>query len=317
MAGQRLVVIGSYNRDLALTVARFPHAGETIRADGTLSSHGGKGSNQAVQAVRLGASVILLAGIGNDSSGTEALAFWNREGIETAAIARFPLATGTAAILVDRDGENMIVVAPGANDALSAADVERIALEIARADAVLAQLETPQHATIAAFRIARGHGIRTILNAAPMQDPLDPELLALVDILAVNEGEAAMLMGGDRRDVEVIATTLLERVGEAVLISLGSAGALLARHGQPTAQIGPPVVRVVDTTGAGDALIGAFAAHVVATNDLRAALRWGVAAGSAACTAAGATSSFGTASEIAALERQIPAVDPIIGRAAS
>ena len=316
MTGRRLVVVGSYNRDTTMTVARFPSRGETVRAERAFSSHGGKGSNQAIQAARLGVGVTLLAAIGDDAPGTDALAFWSREGVDTGAIVTSAqLATGTAAILVDQGGENMIVVAPGANDGLTTVDVERIAPQIACADAVLAQLETPRQATIAAFRIAHSQGVRTILNAAPMQGPLDPELIALVDILAVNEGEAERVAGVDPGGgVEAMAALLLEQVGEAVLISLGGDGALLVRRGEASVWCRPPKVRVVDTTGAGDALIGAFAAHLAATGDPVAALRRGVAAGSYACATAGAAASFGTAAEIALLEQQIPSASPAIER---
>lgn len=296
-AAKRLLVIGSYNRDTVLSVPHFPAPGETLRAGGARGFHGGKGSNQAVQAARLGADVSLIAAIGEDAAGEEVIDLWRDEGINTARVARIADApTGSATILVDRAGENLIVVAPGANDRLSF----DAALEeaIAGASIVLAQLETPAEATIAAFACARRRGVTTMLNAAPMPDRLPDGLLELTDIVAVNAIEAAMLARALGEDGGVEA--LLDHVGEAVLLTRGSDGATLYRRDRAPLAQPAPRIEAVDTTGAGDALTGAFAAQLAATGDWAAALGWGVAAGAHACTVAGAVPSFGGPDAIAA-----------------
>ncbi|WP_454887448.1 ribokinase [Sphingomonas oryzagri] len=300
----RIVVIGSYNRDTLLAVGHFPAPGETLRAEDIQTSHGGKGSNQAVQAARLGARVSLTAAVGRDTAGEEALRLWRAEGIETALVHTVDdQPTGSATILVDRAGENLIVVAPGANDCLPAGiEPDREAV-IAGAALLLAQLETPAEASIAAFAMARRHDVPTVLNAAPMPEYLPAGLLALVDILVVNEIEAAMLAralgtaGG--------AAALVEYVGQAVLLTGGGRGATLYRRGHaPLFQPAPPT-DVIDTTGAGDALTGAFAARLAKDADWAAALRQGVAAGSFACSARGALPSFGGTAAIAPLAERL------------
>lgn len=308
----RIVVIGSYNRDTMLAVAHFPEPGETLRAAGLQASHGGKGSNQAVQAARLGSAVVLIAAIGRDMAGEEALHLWRAEGIDTALVDHVDgHATGSAMILVDRKGENIIVVAPGANDHLPAATTSEREAAIAGAALVLAQLETPIDASIAAFTTARQHGVTTMLNAAPMPEHLPKALLDLVDILVVNEIESAMLARSLGLDSPSGPEALLSHVGQAVLLTLGDQGAALFRRGHPPLIQPAPPTEVIDTTGAGDALIGAFIAHHAADRDWVAALRWGVAAGSQACTAHGAISSFGTADAIVPLVESLAPALPL------
>lgn len=299
MSAPSIVVVGSYNRDLALSVARLPAPGETCLGLGRLESPGGKGSNQAIQAARCGASVAMIAAIGGDEAGAEALSIWHAAGIDIAGVARLPdQSTGMAVILVDGAGENCIVVDPGANAALSAAHVEAAAA-LPGCRLVVAQLETPLEATRRAFEIARADGARTLLNAAPAVDELDAQSLALTDILVVNQGEGAALTG--LGEPEAIAQALLPRVGEAVVLTLGADGALLLCKGAQGIRRPSPRVAVVDTTGAGDAFIGAFAAELTRSDDHAAALGHGLAAGALACTARGASASFADAAAISRL----------------
>jgi ribokinase len=300
MASAAIVVVGSYNRDLALRVARLPGAGETCLAAGRGESHGGKGSNQAAQARRCGASVSMLAAVGRDAAGEAALRMWRELGVDVAGVAQLEGApTGQAVILVDAAGENSIVVDAGANARLSAPDIEAARGLIAGAKLVVAQLETPVEATKAAFARARATGGVTLLNAAPAPEAADVGLLALTDVLAVNAVEACALAGDT--DPQRAASRLLPDVGRAVVLTLGAAGAVLLRKGAP------PLVRaarpavVVDTTGAGDAFIGAFCARLVETGDEASALEWGLAAGALACAQAGAAASFADRPQIAAL----------------
>lgn len=296
----KIVVVGSYNRDLILRVGRLPALGETCLAEHRAEAHGGKGSNQAVQAARCGAATAMVAAVGLDAAGDDALAMWLAQGVDADSVARLPdAATGMAAILVDARGENSIVVAPGANARLSPVHVEAAAAGLRGADLVLAQLETPPAAVRRAFEIARLAGVSTALNAAPAPDRLDPALLELTDILFVNRLEACALAGD--ADPERAATALLPRVGGAVVLTLGAEGAALLRRGAPTLARPARPVAVVDTTGAGDAFIGAFAARLAATGDMGGALDWGLAAGALACGGLGAVPSFAGADAIAAL----------------
>jgi ribokinase len=300
MASPQIVVVGSYNADVALQVARLPAPGETCLALGRVDGPGGKGSNQAISAARCGASVAMLAAVGRDGAGEAALAVWAAEGIETRAVARLDgCGTGMAMILVDSRGENAIIVDAGANARLAPGHVEVASATIRAANLVLAQLETPPPATAAAFRLARDSGVRTVLNAAPAPESGADDLLPLVDILVVNAVEGATLSG--RVDPFGIGDVLVARVGEAVVLTLGSEGALLFTRGAAPRAFDAHAVDVVDTTGAGDAFIGAMCARLAVSDDLRTAVRWGLAAGALACTARGAAASFAGADRVAAL----------------
>jgi ribokinase len=279
----RILVIGSYNRDTVLRVARFPRPGETLRATDMQRFHGGKGSNQAVAAARAGAAVCLLAAIGADEAGQAARDLWTAEGIDARHVATpGGLPTGEALILVDEAGENQIVIVPGANAALAAPPAEAFA----GAALVVAQLETPAEVTAAAFAAARRAGATTLLNAAPAQ-PLPEALLEATDLLAVNETEAALLLG-QSGEPAALAAALAPRFRQGVVLTAGAAGAFRAASGAPPLHLPAPRVRVVDSTGAGDAFIGAYAAARAAGLPEEAALRRGVVAGSLACGKAGA-----------------------------
>jgi ribokinase len=300
MSGSRIVVVGSYNHDVSLSVARLPAPGETCLSLGRLESPGGKGSNQAIAARRAGASVAMIAAIGLDGPGDSALALWEADGIDATSVARLvDVGTGMAMILVDAAAENVIVVDSGANARLTPVHIDAAASLIAESKLVLAQLETPVAATLRAFELARAAGAATLLNAAPAPDLVDPALLAATDILVVNEGEGQAI--SDQAEAVAIGAALLERVGRAVVVTLGGRGAMLFDRGKPTVSRAPPKVEVVDTTGAGDAFTGAFAARWAADGDGASALAWGVVAGALACTAKGATISCPDAARIAAL----------------
>ena len=300
---RRIVVIGSYNRDLGIRLARFPVPGETVIADGLAVAHGGKGSNQAVQAARCGAAVAMIAAIGTDAEGDAALALWAAEGIAAAAVRRVADApTGTAVILVEARGENEIVVVPGANARLSPDAVD--AGTFAGAALVLAQLETPAAASLAAFRAGRAAGARCVLNLAPASAGIPADLLAEADIVIANEGEAALATGlpaeaGGGALCHALRDRL--RAGATAVITCGADGAWLAGPEAPEGRHAPALpVEVTDTTGAGDAFVGAFAARLALGGGMDAALDAGVAAGSLACRRHGAVPSLPGATEIAA-----------------
>jgi ribokinase len=298
MSDADIVVIGSYNTDVILSVAHLPAAGETCLGLARNEAAGGKGSNQAVQAARCGVRTAFIGAIGEDAAGAAALQTWAKAGVETDHVVRLvDHPTGMAVIVVAADGENCIVVESGANAHLSPAHAQAAAPALRGARLVLAQLETPPAATQSAFGIARAHGVMTALNAAPAPERIDEELLGLTDLLFVNEGEAAALTGVV--DVETAAQALLQRVAVGVVVTLGSAGAILFRRGVAPLKHPAMAVDVVDTTGAGDAFIGAFVARLAATGRLDEAMSWGVTAGALACTKLGATPSYADGQEIA------------------
>jgi ribokinase len=302
----RIVVIGSYNRDILVRLDRFPAPGETVLAHGLMTAHGGKGSNQAVQAARCGAPVAIIAAVGTDETGAAALELWAGEGIDTRAVRRVVEPTGTAIIEVDAAGENLIVVVPGANALLDRTMVAETAATGILADAalVLAQLETPLEATLAAFRAARNVGARTLLNIAPASTAIPAEVFDLADIVVANAGEAATVTGlpaeaGGARLSRALRARLAD--GAAAVVTVGAEGAFLAAPEAPQGLHAPaPRVAVVDTTGAGDAFVGTVAAHLALGADLTDALTAGVVAGSLACGRRGAVPSLPDRAEIAA-----------------
>jgi ribokinase len=289
-----ILVIGSYNRDTVLRLARFPAPGETVTALGMAHFHGGKGSNQAVAAARAGGRVALMAAIGHDSAGEAARRLWMAEGIDAAAIQQVNAPTGAAMILVDAAGENQIIITPGANAALSLRADFTLPAGIS---AALAQLETPQAATAALFRTVP-HAQR-ILNVAPAA-PILPELLAATDMLVLNETEAAILA---RREAApgALALSLATETMREVIVTAGAAGAFWARPDGVVITEEPPRVRLADTTGAGDAFLGAFAAFSAEKLAPERVLRRAVTAGALACTQDGAVPSLPYRAAILAL----------------
>jgi ribokinase len=300
MSKGRIVVVGSYNHDISFSVRRLPAPGETCLSEGRLESPGGKGSNQAIQAARAGARVGMVAAVGQDGPGDAAMALWKAEGIDTRHVARLAdVGTGMATILVDAAAENVIVVDSGANAQLAPAHIDAAEGLIVESRLVLAQLETPVATTLRAFELARAAGTATLLNAAPAHDLIDPALLALTDILVVNEGEGQAIAGPG--DALAIGEALARRVARAAIVTLGARGAMLFEPQQPVRSLAPPAVQVLDTTGAGDAFTGAFAARWAVDGDAAAALAWGVAAGALACRIRGAANSCPDELQIAAL----------------
>ena len=258
-------MVGSAMTDLVVRVPRLPEPGETIFGSSFSEGFGGKGSNQAVMAARLGARVSVVVKLGQDSYGDKTLQNYRDEGIDTTFVSRVAGASGVALITVAESGENVISLAPGANLTLSPEDVHAAAAVVQGAAVLLAQLETPVGATLGAFRLAKETRTRTILNPAPATE-LPAELLALTDILVPNEVEAGMLAG--RRvatldDAKEAAAALLERGPKVVVVTLGGRGALLAAADSAPLHIPVDVadaaLQVVDTTGAGDAFVGSLA----------------------------------------------------------
>lgn len=264
-----VLVVGSLNLDLMVQAPHLPAPGETLTGRDFRTDHGGKGANQAVAAARLGAPVAMLGALGDDDAGRRLRAGLQADGIHVSALRTVPggVPTGTAVITVADDGENCIVVIPGTNAHVAAADVDAVAHTLLRTAALLVlQLEIPLPTVRHALRAARAQGVRTLLNVAPAV-PLDDADLACVDWLVVNEGEAALLSGlavNDAASAGAAALALQARGAAQVLVTLGSAGVLHAGPAGALRHWPAPKVQAVDTTGAGDTFVGAFAAGLVA-----------------------------------------------------
>ncbi|MBN2581379.1 MAG: ribokinase [Pirellulales bacterium] len=295
-----ITVIGSVNTDMVVKGKRLPGPGETVAGGQFVLAGGGKGANQAVAAARLGARVTLVAKVGHDMFGDQAVAQFQREGIVTDGVIRDPdHATGVALILVDEKGENLISVASGANHALRPEEVEQAASLIQSADVVMFQLEIPTDCAGRGAEIAARAGVPVILNPAPAS-PLDESILRHVTYLTPNETEAEGLTGVAVRD-EASARTAAKKLQDLgvrhVIITLGPKGALAAcPEGM---QIVPSVpVQAVDTTAAGDAFNGGLACAVAAGKPLFEAVRQANLVAALSVTRLGAQPSLPTAEEL-------------------
>ncbi len=295
----RIVCVGSMNMDIAAYSTTLPRPGETVFGSNLVSSPGGKGLNQAVAARRLGAEVAFAGCLGRDATGNSVLAFLNSEGIDTSAILRLDGAqSGAAVILVDAKSENAIVVIPGANMSWPAGALDD--LQLRPGDIVISQFEIPDAIIIAAFERARAAGARTILNAAPAR-AMPAQLLALVDILVVNETELAATGGTalDTSDVDAVTESALALSNEklCVVVTLGAEGAVVAADGQATYLPGL-AVKAIDTAGAGDCFIGALAAALFKGETLTAAATFANHAASISVTRRGTAIAMPRTSEL-------------------
>lgn len=267
-----IVVVGSVNIDIVARVARLPQPGETVTGAELHRFPGGKGANQALAARRLGADVQLVARVGNDASADEALRLLNEGQVDLSACRRIDdLATGTALIAVAPSGENHIVVAPGANRALQADE-----LELPEADALICQLEVPIPVIVAAAESFRGF---FCANLAPAAE-IDVRVLQRADLVVVNETESNWYGAS------------LEACGGMIATTRGAGVATLRHGGQTLAEVTPPRVKVVDTTGAGDTFTAALTLALVEGQAPPEALRFACAAGAVATTTMGAQPSL-------------------------
>jgi ribokinase len=303
----RLCVVGSANIDLTFRTGRLPRPGETLTGQSFQQGFGGKGANQAVMAARMGARVSLVARVGRDAFGEQSLRHYRAIGIDTTHLSVDDShSSGTAAILVDDEARNCILVVPGANHGLTPADVRQAAAAIESSAAVLCQLEVPIATTLEAFRIARAAGVRTILNPAPAA-ALPDELLRLTDLCVPNEPEIELLTGkpaGNLEQVTAAAQVLRERGPRMVIVTLGSRGVLLL--GDQMLHVPALSVRALDTSGAGDAFIGSLAVLLAEQQPLAEALRWANAAAAVSVTRPGTQGSFPERAEVFAFLSSLP-----------
>jgi ribokinase len=293
-----IVVVGSVNLDLVVRVARLPGPGETVSGGDVFRNPGGKGANQAVAAARLGRGVAMVGRVGDDQAGRELLASLRADGVDTAHVrVADGVPSGAAFITVGDDGENQIVVSPGANARLAPEDVGAAGAALRAAAVTLVQLEVPLAAVTAAVRAAGG---RVVLNPAPVRT-LPAELLGEVDVLVPNRVELAQLAAAPPPATVEEAAGLAGRLpARAVVVTLGADGALVVEQGHVSHVPAVPV-RPVDTTAAGDAFCGGLADALAGGAALPDAARWAVRVAAAACTRQGAQVSLPTPAEVRTL----------------
>jgi ribokinase len=299
----RIVVVGSLNVDLNVTVDRHPRPGETLPGRGGGSSPGGKGANQALAASRLGADVALIGAVGTDPAADVALSLLRTAGTDLSAVRSVDGPTGLAVVVVDGSGENSIIVVEGANAATDRDAVAGHADLVASAAVVVLQGEIPLDGIAAAARLCTG---RLVLNLAPVV-PVDREVLVSADPLVVNEHEGALaleLLGGGADDASprAVVEALADAGVRSVVMTLGKDGALVLEDG---VLVAVPSARVdaVDSTGAGDAFVGALAARLAAGAGLAEASARAAQVGAFAVRSAGAQPSYPHA------DADLPALD--------
>lgn len=289
-----LCVVGSINADLTVNVGRHPTPGETLMGSGGGITAGGKGANQAVAAAKLGTSVVLVGAVGADANAGPATALLHDAGVDMRHVEDVEEVTGLAVITVAAGGENTVLVVPGANALVGAELVQRHAAAIEAAELVLLQGEIPADGFARAVELARG---RVVVNLAPVVD-VPREALLRADPLMANEHEAGLILqqlGLDGAGTpEDLARRLLEAGFSSVVLTLGSAGALVASGGELT-HIDSPKVDAVDTVGAGDAFAGAFCHRLLAGNSMVDAARFACRVGAFSVTRPGAQPSYPSA----------------------
>ena len=297
----KIYVIGSTNTDMVVKTDHLPLPGETILGGEFFMNAGGKGANQAVAAARLGGDVTLVTKLGNDIFGKQTIEGFKKENIHTGYVfldENKP--SGTALIIVNGEGENCIVVAPGANANLLPADIEKVK-DIHKAAIILMQLEIPIQTIAYVTRLARSNQQKVIINPAPAQK-LDDELLDGLFLITPNETEAHLLTGikvEDERTASVAASVFLSKGVQNVIITLGRQGAFFKNQFLKL-KIDAPVVKAVDTTAAGDTFSGALAVAITELMDWEQAIQFAVQAASISVTRMGAQSSVPYRKEVPA-----------------
>jgi len=301
MSVNKITVIGSYLVALVMDSERIPLKGETLMATNFRTTHGGKGSNQAVQAARLGAKVNFVGRIGNDLFGKSFLALLKEEGInEEFVFISDDLPTGAGFIISAADGQNLIIIDIAAIRRFTTQDIDFSLGLISANDVVLAQLEIPIDTALYALSKAKQRGAVTILNPAPAQN-LSGQRLEYIDILTPNETEARVCIGlapNENISDEAVARELIRTGCKHVIITLGERGSLWFHNGE--AHLLPPFIidHVIDSTGAGDAFNAALAVALAEGKDMREALRFANAAGALSVTKSDTIPSYHYRNEI-------------------
>jgi len=313
MSRKPIVVIGSINMDLVCRCAQIPRPGETVAGLDLLTIPGGKGANQAVAAAKFGAvgdEVHFIGRVGNDDFGQRLLVGLREHGVKTEKITITEgVSTGCALIMVNKAGENSIVVSPGANSKVSKADIDAAAEMIAGAAVVLLQLEIPIETVTHAIALCRRAGVKVLLDPAPVPEKGLPKSLYQVDVLTPNQTEAESLLAkkanlgrskrAKREDARQLGEELLERGPQIVLLKLGAKGAMIVDN--EIEHVKGFKIKVVDSTAAGDAFNGALGVALAEGMELSRAVRFANAAGARACEKFGAQPAMPTRMEVESL----------------
>lgn len=296
----RIVVTGSLNMDLVMRSPRTPVLGETIPAGPFVTSHGGKGANQAVACARLGASVAMIGRVGDDAFGAGLRESLEREGVDASAVLTTrECSTGVASIVVV-DGDNGILIAPGANGMLSPWDIRTAAPLFYGASCALFQLEIPVETVLDGLRLAKRVGVRTILNPAPFAS-LPDEVFALADFFIPNRIELEQFSGIS--GLAEGASALRSRGASGIVVTVGKEGAWIFTDAEPLL-VKAPAIDAVDSTGAGDAFVAAFAVALAEEKSPRDAVEMAVCAGALACIRLGAREGLPSRAEVDDLLRE-------------
>ena len=292
-----IAVVGSAMIDLTAYAKVIPAPGQTLEGDLFTTGFGGKGANQAVIAAHCGAEVHFVGKLGRDLFGDSIAENFKKLGIDSEYVERSDTPNGVAHIWVDANGENRIIIIPGANHEIESKKAIEAIESIAGLAVVVAQCEIKQEVTLAAFSAAKKRGCVTILNPAPYQ-PLSEELLAVTDWIIPNETEFKELLGQDPTSDEVLKKF---RPGKNSIVTLGSEGAVLITSDGDLSRVSAPKVNAVDTTGAGDAFVGVFAFGLASGKNPEDAMKLGIKVASMSVTRKGAQSSYPSQAEIETL----------------
>ncbi|HEX7066057.1 MAG TPA: ribokinase [Bacillales bacterium] len=297
----KVVVVGSINMDLVVSSDQAPVKGETILGTDFQTVPGGKGANQAVAAARLGAEVSMIACLGDDMNGSVLLRQLENEGIDTTFVnTASGETTGVAVINLLSQGDNSIIVVPGANHRLSPAHVEKTEQALREADVCLIQLEIPMETVVTAVKLARRHGAKVILNPAPAQE-LSSEILASIDFLTPNETEASLLATGSvarAADVKENVNALKKRMPNTVFVVTQGGKGVYFTDGDENEEYPAQSVEVVDTTAAGDSFNAAMAVKLAEGSSLKEAVAFATKVAAVTVTRFGAQTSLPTREEI-------------------
>jgi len=297
----KVCVVGACNLDLISYVPRLPSLGETLHGSRFHMGFGGKGANQAVMAAKLGGDVTMVTKLGQDVFGENTLKNFESWGVNTEHVHFTDQAfSGVAPIAVDPQGHNSIIIVTGANDLLTVDDIEAARPAIAAAQIMVCQLEIPLEINLAALRLARQEGVKTIFNPAPARPELPEELYQLSDIFCPNESETELLTEisiKTQEDTQNAARVLVERGAATVILTLGERGSLLVTK-DSTEHVPVEAVKALDTTGAGDAFVGSLAFFLAAEKPLTDAIKRASAIAAISVQASGTQTSFPAAKDL-------------------
>jgi ribokinase len=301
MERPKICVVGACNLDLISYVPRLPSMGETLHGNRFLMGFGGKGANQAVMAAKLGGDVTMVAKLGQDVFGENTLKNFNSWGVNTQHVHFTDQAfSGVAPIAVDTEGHNSIIIVTGANDLLTVEDVEVARPAIAASSILVCQLEIPLDISLAALRIAREEGVKTIFNPAPALSEIPQEFYHLSDIFCPNETETELFTGmsvESLEEAENAAKVLIERGAASVILTLVERGSLLVT-GETTEHVPVEPVKALDTTGAGDAFVGSLAFFLAAGKSLSDSIKRANGIAAVSVQSSGTQTSFPEAGDL-------------------